>query len=431
MTKAPISYLQELRRKIYVKAKAEPQWRFWGLYTHVCKTEVLIEAYTLAKQNNGAPGLDGVTFEEIEAKGLAAFIKALRADLQANTYKPAKARKVKIPKADGKRFRELSIPSIRDRIVQGAVKLILEPIFEADFQEGSYGYRPKRQAKDAIDRASQAIVKERKTRIIDLDISKFFDTVRHDFLLRKIALRVQDNEVMHLVKLILKSTGNQALPQGGPLSPLMSNVYLNDIDKMLEKAKQVTAREGKTNLEYVRWADDAVIMIDHFKRHELLVNLVMKRLREELDKLGLQMNEQKTKVVNLSDHNQSFAFLGFDFRMCASTKGGDPWLKKVPRRQAQVKLQQKLKAIFKAKRGRPIAEVIDIINPILQGWVNYFRIGNSYHCFKAVKDWTGKKVRRHIYRAKQKSGFGWKRWSKEQLHQYTGLYNDYQIRYSS
>ena len=177
MTKAPDS-LQDLRRRLYVKAKAEPTWRFWGLYVHVCKTETIYEAYERARSNNGAPGIDGVTFEAIEESGVESFLEQIRDELVSNTYRPMRARKKEIPKDGGKKVRVLSIPAIRDRVVQGALKLILEPIFEADFQSGSYGYRPKRTAHEAVNRVAEAIVEE-KTRIIDIDLRAYFDNVQH------------------------------------------------------------------------------------------------------------------------------------------------------------------------------------------------------------------------------------------------------------
>jgi RNA-directed DNA polymerase len=197
MKKAPIS-LQDLRRSLYVKAKAEPLWRFWGLYVHVCKMETLQEAYQMARSN------DGVT----------------------HTYRPMRARKKEIPKDGGKKVRVLSIPSIRDRVVQGALKLILEPIFEADFQPGSYGYRPNRTAHEAVARVAQAIVEE-KTRIIDLDLKAYFDNVQHYLLLAKVAKRIQDGAVLHLIKMMLKVTGKQGVPQGGVITPLAQKVIFS------------------------------------------------------------------------------------------------------------------------------------------------------------------------------------------------------------
>jgi RNA-directed DNA polymerase len=182
MTTAPIS-LQDLRRRLYVKAKAEKDWRFWGLYVHVVKRETLHAAYKIAEENNGAPGIDGVSFEAIEAAGVEAFLAQLRDELVSRTYWPLRNRRVEIPKGGGK-VRVLGIPVIRDRVVQGALKLIVEPIFEADFHEGSYGYRPKRTAQQAVDRVAEAIVRN-KTRVIDVDLAAYFDSVRHDLLLAR------------------------------------------------------------------------------------------------------------------------------------------------------------------------------------------------------------------------------------------------------
>jgi RNA-directed DNA polymerase len=225
MTKTPIN-LQDLRKSLYVKAKAEPTWRFWGLYVHVCKMETLQEAYQMAKSNDGAPGIDGVTFETIAESGVESFLKQIQDELVNNTYRPMPVRKKEIPKDGGTKVRVLSIPAIRDRVVQGALKLILEPIFEADFQPGSYGYRPKRTAREAVLRVDQAIV-QGKTRVIDLDLRAYFDSVRHDLLLEKVARRVNDADVMRLLKLILKSTGKKGVPQGGVLTPLTQKVISN------------------------------------------------------------------------------------------------------------------------------------------------------------------------------------------------------------
>ena len=221
MTNTSIS-LQDLRRNIYVKAKAEPSWRFWGLYVHVCKMETLREAYALAKKNNGAPGIDGVTFVAIEAQGAESFLEQIQSELTDRTYVPLRARRKEIPK-DGGKTRVLSIPAIRDRVVQGALKLIMEPIFEADFQPGSFGYRPQRTAHEAVHRVATAII-QGKTLVIDLDLRAFFDTVRHSLLLEKIARRINDNEVMHLLKLMLSASGKLGVPQGGVLTPLTQKV---------------------------------------------------------------------------------------------------------------------------------------------------------------------------------------------------------------
>jgi RNA-directed DNA polymerase len=423
MIKAPIS-LQDLRRSLYVKAKTEPTWRFWGLYVHVCKRETLQEAYQMAKNNDGAPGIDGVTFEAIEESGVESFLKQIQDELVNHTYQPRPVRKKEIPKDGGNKVRVLSIPAIRDRVVQGALKLILEPIFEADFQPGSYGYRPKRTAQAAVLRVEQAIV-QGKTRIIDLDLRAYFDSVQHSVLLEKVAGRVQDAEVMRLLKLILKSTGKKGVPQGGVISPVISNVYLNEVDKMLERAIAATRRGPYTQMQYARFADDLVVLIDSHPRQDWLVKAVDKRLREELAKLKVEINEEKTRMVNLSK-GESFGFLGFEFRLIRSRQG--KWRTQlVPKMKKRTALLGKLKTIFRRYVSQPVRRVIEEINPILRGWVNYFAVGHSSRCFSFIKLWVEKKVRRHLMRARGRQGFGWKRWSAQWLYDKLGIFNGYRV----
>src|SRR5215469_5963611 len=424
MTKAPSS-LQDLRRSLYVKAKAESAWRFWGLYVHVCKSDTLYEAYRMAKENDGAPGIDGVTFEAIEESGVASFLEQIRDELVSNTYRPMRARKKEIPKDGGKKVRVLSIPAIRDRVVQGALKLILEPIFEADFQPGSYGYRPKRTAHQAVNRVAQAIV-ESKTRIIDLDLRAYFDNVQHYLLLEKVARRVQDDAVMHLLKMMLKATGEKGVPQGGVISPLLSNLYLTEVDRMLEKAIVTTRRGQYTHVQYARFADDLVILIDAHPRHDWLVKAVNQRLREELAKLRVEINEEKSRMVDLAK-GESFSFLGFEYRRTRSRKGvWRPYY--APKLKKRTALFVKLREVFRRNVSQPVGRVIERINPILRGWVNYFKIGDSSRCFSMVKRWVEKKVRRHMMRAKGRKGMGWKRWSTDWLYRTLGLFNGYRVQ---
>ena len=423
MIKAPVS-LQDLRRRLYIKAKAEPAWRFWGLYVHICKMETLQEAYEMAKSNDGAPGVDGVTFEAVEESGVESFLKQIRDELVHDTYRPMPARKKEIPKDGGKKVRVLSIPSIRDRVVQGAVKLILEPIFEADFQSGSYGYRPRRTAHQAVSRVAQAIVEE-KTRVIDLDLRAYFDNVRHSMLLAKVARRVNDKAMMHLLQMMLKATGKKGVPQGGVASPLLSNIYLTEVDRMLEKA-MVTTRRGKyTHVQYARFADDLVVLIDSHPRHDWLVQAVERRLREEFAKLGVEINEEKSRMVDLSK-GESFAFLGFEYRRILSRKR--KWrVQYVPRLRKRTALLAKLREIFHRYVSQPVGRVIEQINPVLRGWVNYFAVGHSSRCFSFVKDWVERKVRRHLMRARQRPGFGWNRWSRTWLYEKLGLFHQYRL----
>ena len=423
MTKASID-LQDLRRRLYVKAKAEPSWRFWGLYVHVCKIETLRTAYAMAKQNDGAPGIDGVTFEAIEAQGVEALLEQLRDELTGRTYKPLPVRKQEIPK-DGGKVRVLSIPAIRDRVVQGALKLILEPVFEADFQPGSYGYRPKRTAHDAIKRVAEAIA-QRKTRVLDFDLRAYFDNVRHDRLLEKVAQRVDDKDIMHLLKLMLKASGKKGVPQGGVISPLLSNLYLNEVDKMLERAREVTRNGKYTNVEYARFADDLVVLIHAYKRHDWLIGAVNKRLREEFAKLQVEINDEKSRIVDL-ERGESFGFLGFDFRYLRSLRG--VWRPHyTPKLKKRTALMRELKEVFRRYRSQPIERVINLINPVLRGWVNYFAVGHSSECFSFIKDWVEKKVRRQLAHAQKRKGFGWERWSRRWLYDTLGLFNGYQVR---
>ena len=425
MTKAPVS-LQDLRRKLYVKAKAEPSWRFWGLYVHVCKMETISTGYEVAKANDGAPGSDGVTFEVIEEQGVAQFLAQIQNELTRRTYVPLPVRKKEIPKDEGKKVRVLSIPAIRDRVVQGALKLILEPIFEADFQPGSYGYRPKRTAHQAIDRVTHAI-HCRKTRVIDLDLRAYFDSVRQDRLLAKVAKRIQDDEVMHLLKAILKASGSIGVPQGGGISPLLSNIYLNEVDQMLERAKVVTRKGAYTYVEYARFADDLVVLIDdaHQSRKGLF-RAVERRLREEFARLGVEINEEKSRMVNL-ERGESFGFLGFDFRRVRTRKGS--WRAHyTPKLKKRTALMRTIKDVFRRYHSQPVTRVVELINPVLRGWVNYFAVGHSSRCFQLIKRWVELKIRRHLMRARKRGGFGWKRWSTRWLYANLRLFNSYRVR---
>jgi RNA-directed DNA polymerase len=425
MIKESVS-LQDLRRRISDKAKADKQWRFWGLYVHACKMETLWESYILVKANNGAPGIDGMTFDDIEDLGEEEFLKQIQEELCTRTYRPLGNRKKEIPKDGGTKVRVLSIPSIRDRVVQGALKLILESIFEADFQPGSFGYRPGRSAHEAVNRVAEAIVKQ-KTRVIDIDLRAYFDNVSHSILLSKVAQRVNDPNVMHLLKMILKASGKKGVPQGGVISPLLSNLYLNEVDKMLEKAKETTRFGEYTYLEYARFADDIVILVDSHPRHDWLLRAVERRVREELATLQVEVNEEKSRIVDLAK-GECFGFLGFDFCRVRSLKGA--WRPQyTPKLKKRTALMQKLKKIFRHFRSQPANWVVMEINPILRGWVNYFAIGHSKRCFSLIREWVEKKIRRHLMRARKGDGFGWKRWSRQWLHDTLGLFDNYRVTY--
>ncbi len=425
MTTAPIR-LQDLQRRIYAKAKAEPSWRVWGLYVHVCKLETLRAAYAAAKANNGAPGIDGVTFAAIEAAGVDGFLQQLRDALVSRTYRPLRCRKQATPKEGGRKVRVLSIPAIRDRVVQGALKLVLEPIFEADFQPGSFGYRPKKSAHQAVDRVAEAI-RQNKTRVVDLDLRAYFDNVRHDLLLAKVARRVNDADVLALLKQMLKASGKTGVPQGGVISPVLSNLYLTEVDRMLERAKVVTRFRQYTALEYARFADDLVILVDAHPRHAWLLDAVNKRLREELALLKVEVNEEKSRLVDLAK-GETFDFLGFTIRRVRSRRGVW-WPQQTPQLKKRTALLRTLKEVFRSSQSQPVARVIAVINPVLRGWVQYFAVGNASRCFSYVRNWVEQKVRRHLMRARNRRGLGWTRWSRRWLYETLGLYGDYRIRY--
>ena len=424
MRKASIR-LQELRRKIYSKAKAEKCWKFWGLYCHLCKKEVLEEAYRIAKANEGAPGIDGKSFEDIEAEGVDGFLEGIRQELLSRTYRPMSNRRVEIPKEDGK-IRVLGIPTVRDRVVQGALKLILEPIFEADFRGCSYGYRPRRHAHQAIDRVTRGIL-HGLTRVVDVDLSGYFDNIRHHLLLEQVGRRVRDDEIVHLLRLILKANGRKGVPQGGVISPLLSNLYLNGVDEMMERAREVTRRKGYENVDYIRSADDMVILVHGHPREVWLLKVVQRRFKEELDKLRVQINQGKTKVVNLREGG-CFSFLGFDIRLNRNREG-KTYVSKTPRMKKRKEIGRRVRGVLKAHHDKPLKEVIQAVNTVVRGWVNYFRIGNGNDTFGKVRNFIEKKVRRFVMKRKGLKGFGWKRWSKEDIYGKWGLYDDYRIRY--
>ena len=422
----PSVNLQELRRRIYRKAKAEKQWRFWGLYVHVTKTETLTAAYQEAKANDGSPGIDGESFQSIEIRGVGKFLGDILRELHAGRYKPSKNRRVEIPKGNGK-TRRLGIPTIKDRVVQGALKLILEPIFEADFHQSSFAYRPKRTAHQALDRVVHGLV-QGLTQVVDVDLKSYFDNVRHHHLLQKLAKRVQDPKVLHLVKQILKANGNKGVPQGGVLSPLLANLYLNELDQAMEEERIKRRRAGRwERVVYTRYADDMVILVDGYPQWQPHIAMIQRRLGQELRKVDIEINEEKTKVVDFGGGG-SFGFLGFDLR-AGCNRFGKRFVLRTPMRKKQSELLKRVGLIFKYSRHRKLKEVIEQIRPVIVGWVNYFRVGNSRRAFDWIRFEIMRKIRRFVMKQKGRPGCGWKRWSNEAIYKEWGLVNDYRVQY--
>jgi RNA-directed DNA polymerase len=387
--------------------------------------ETLRAAYQQAKANDGTAGIDGESFASIEARGVEKFLSAIREELLSRSYRPSKNRRVEIPKGNGK-TRRLGIPTIKDRVVQGSVKLILEAIFEADFHTCSFAYRPKRTAHQALDRVVHGLV-QGLTRVLDVDLKSYFDNVRHHLLFQKLAKRVQDPEILHLVKQILKANGAKGVPQGGVLSPLLANLYLNELDQAMEEETAKRRRQGRwERVVYTRYADDMVILVDGYPQWQPHVGMIQKRLDQELKKVEIEINEEKTKVVEFG--SGSFGFLGFDLR-AGRNRFGKRFVLRTPKRKKQSELLKRVRYILKNSRHRSTQEVVGKIRPVIVGWVNYFRVGNSRRAFDWVRFEIMRQIRRFAMKQKGRPGCGWKRWSNEAIYKEWGLVDDYRVQY--
>lgn len=426
MIKAPVS-LQDLRQRIYRKAKSDKTHRFWGIYVHVTKIETLREAYLLARRNGGAAGIDGITFSEIDGTGFDQFLSEIQSELLSGNYQPQKNRKVEIPKDNGK-VRVLQIPTIRDRVVQGALKLILEAIFEADFCPNSYGFRPKRSPQKALAEVRRSILR-RMNKVIDVDLTKYFDTIQHAVLLDKIARRVDDPDVMRLVKQIIKAAGNKGVPQGGPFSPLAANIYLNDLDWYFDEIRRKTAEGQYEAVNYHRFADDIVITVSGHHTKRGWAQRAVQRLTEQLEPLKVSLNKEKTRMVDVLK-GESFGFLGFDFRRVPKRDKSGHFILMTPKKKARKSIKARIRQIINTGGDAPVQEIIARIKPVLAGWVNYFRVGNSSRAFAEVRDYLEMKIRSLLSRRKRrkKRSVGWRRWSNEYLYGVLKLYWGWKLR---
>jgi RNA-directed DNA polymerase len=427
MIKTPIK-LQELRNRIYQKAKSDKEHRFWGIFVHITKIETLKEAYRIAKRNGGAAGIDGKTFNDVEKEGLATFLEEIREELKTGKYKPMPNRRVEIPKGNGKK-RTLQIPCIKDRVVQGAIKLILESIFEADFCNNSYGFRPNRSPHRALAEVRRSILR-RMFKVIDVDLSRYFDNIQHHILLEKIAKRVQDPEILRLIKLIIKVTGKKGVPQGGPLSPILANIYLNELDWYFDNIRQKTRQGEYEAVNYHRYADDIVITVSGHTSKRGWVERALQRLKEKLEPLGVEVNEEKTKVVN-TENNESFGFLGFEISRVKNWKKGNYFILIRPKKKARLSMKAKIREIIKRGGSAPVENIIKCLNISLAGWVNYFRIGNSSKAFSEIRDYLEMKIRTLLTRRKRrnKRSIGWRRWSNEYIYGILKLFWDWKLEH--
>jgi RNA-directed DNA polymerase len=393
--------IRMLQRKLYQKAKEEPTYRFYLLYDKVWREDILLHAYELVKANKGAPGVDGQTFDRIESAGLEKWLEGIRKDLRQKTYEPQAVRRVMIPKPGGGE-RPLGIPTIRDRVVQTAVKLLLEPILEADFDPNAYGYRPKRSAPDAIQKVDQ-LLRAGYTDVVDADLSKYFDTIPHSELMQCVARRIVDRGMLRLIKMWLKvpveerdengkprvSGGKKSTcgtPQGGVISPLLANLYMNRFLKYW----RITGRGEIFRAEVVNYADDFVILSRGCAAEAL------NWTRSVMTRIGLTLNEAKTSIKQA--RQERFDFLGYTFGPHRHRKEGWRYLGVSPSKKSVSRLRQKVGDTLNRQNTAPWTEVRDRLNATLRGWSNYFSYGTTLMANRAVNNYVYDRVRSFLKR---------------------------------
>lgn len=421
--------IRTLQRKLYIKAKQEPAYRFYALYDKLWRADILMFAYRLVRANKGSPGIDGVTFEDIEGKiGIETFLLALAQDLKEKRYRPSAVRRVMIPKADGS-LRPLGIPTIRDRVAQMAAKLLVEPIFEADFCPNSYGFRPGKSAHEAVDEIAKSL-HYGYTKVIDADLSKYFDRIPHAKLLAVVAERIVDGAILRLIKMWLKAPvieedvggtrrnvgGGKAnsigTPQGGVISPLLANCYLHLLDRIWVRHQL----DRKLGARIVRYADDFVVLCKGD------VDAPLARVRHVLGRLELTLNEAKTHIVNAWQEN--FHFLGFKIGVSESP-GGKRYAYVCPSPKSLAKIKERVKQLTARERTPiPLEEVVGSVNATLRGWTSYFHYRNSSSALKKVRTHAEERLRTHLMkRHKVKDrGSGLLRFPTSQLYARYGLY---------
>jgi RNA-directed DNA polymerase len=416
--------IRMLQRKLYLKAKAEPAYRFYLLYDKIRREAVLAHAYELAKANQGAPGVDGQTFWGIETQGLESWLEGIGNELRDKTYQPQPVRRVLIPKPGGGE-RPLGIPTIRDRVVQTAAKLILEPIFEADLEPEAFGYRPRRSAQDAIQKVHKLLC-EGYTDVVDADLSKYFDTIPHRELMQSVARRIVDRDVLRLIKMWLKvlveerdEKGNRRLtgggsssrgtPQGGVISPLLANLYMNRFLKYW----RITGRRKAFQAEVVNYADDFVILSRGYATEAL------DWTREVMTRVGLTLNEAKTGIRKARE--ESFDFLGYTFGPHRYRKDGHWYLGASPSKRSVLRIKAKVGDLLRPSNVGTWEEVRDRLNQMLRGWSGYFSYGTRLMAYRAVDTHVYQRVRDFLKRRHKVKGRGSRRFSDQVVHGELGV----------
>jgi RNA-directed DNA polymerase len=410
--------IRMLQKKLYSKAKQEPNYRFYLLYDKIYREDILAHSWTLAKANAGAPGVDGQSFEQIESQGLEKWLGGIREDLRNRTYKPEPVRRVMIPKAGGGQ-RPLGIPTIRDRVVQTATKLVIEPIFEADLEPEAYGYRPRRSAADAIQKVHEHLC-DGYTDVVDADLTKYFDTIPHGELMQSVARRIVDRDVLHLIKMWLKVpveerdddgksrwTGGSATtcgtPQGGVISPLLANIYMNRFLKYW----RWTARGEQFRARIVTYADDFVIL-----SRGCAVE-AMEWTRAVMSKLGLQLNEHKTAVRDAQQDR--FDFLGYTFGPHWYVPKKQRYLGASPSRKSVSRVKVKVRELLRPSNVGPWEDVRDPLNRLLRGWSQYFNYGTRSRAYQSVNRYVHDQVCHFLRRRQQLPSRGTARFSADVL----------------
>ncbi len=413
--------------QIAKKAQLDRKVRFTSL-THLLTPEFLKETWKTINRH-GASGVDGESIEQFESE-LEQRVKEICAQLRAGAYRAPPVRRVEIPKGPGKSgTRPLGIPTISDRLLQKAVARILGAIFEADFCDVSYGYRPARSPHQALHALREQIRLGWVNYVYEADIRGYFDTVRHSILLDKIAKRIQDPKVMHLVKQILKAAGKIGVPQGGPFSPLAANIYLTEIDWMFDTIRRETAQGPYEAVNYHRFADDLVITVSGHSTKRGWAERALQRLEEQLTRLGVTLNREKTKIVDTLK-GEAFGFLGFDLRRVRKREKAGYYVYMTPKKKARKAIKVKIRDIIASGGALTAAEIVTRINTAVAGWVTYFRVGNSSRAFSEVRDYMEMKIRSLLSRRRRrrKCSIGWRRWSNEYLYGILGLYWDWTLQ---